>query len=163
MDRFTWSFVIGALVLCVIALASVFVTRAAPPPDPTTPEGVVAEYILAVRDRDADRAWELLTPTANVGFPTAPPGVAASPTTSRDAFRQQVANMPRSSDRQPRIRILDTTITGDTARVDVEVTTTSGGAPLFGGGENSQSFTFTLMRSDGTWRIDSAPSVYQLG
>ncbi|MEA2639118.1 MAG: hypothetical protein QOF51_512 [Chloroflexota bacterium] len=160
MDRFTWGFTIGALVLCVVALGSVLVMRAAPPPDPSTPAGVVTAYVVAVRDRDADRAWELLASGANVG-PVPPFASGQSP---RDAFRQQLTNMGRTSSSARRIRILNTTETGDTARVDVEITTSSGPAiPLLSGGSYSETLTFNLRRINGEWRITDAPSVFQIG
>ena len=162
MDRFTWGFAIGAVVLCVVALGSVLFTRAAPPPDPSTPAGVAAAYVLAVRDRDAERAVALLAPNADVGG--IPPSANASNPTAQEQLRQQIAGMGRGSGgSQNRVRILDTNESGDTARVNVEVTSGSDGPPFFGDGGHGQTYTFELTRGDGNWRIRSAPPVYAIG
>jgi len=159
MDRFTWAFAAGGLAICVVAIASVFIVRAAGPPPLSTPAGVVTAYVQAVRDRDADRAWGLLGPAAAVGSVPPPPG---SNTTTRDAFRRQVAGLPENGTTSSRIRIAETTINGDSARVAVEITTTTGGPALFGG-EYSRSLTFGLKRVNGDWRIDTAPAPYEIG
>jgi hypothetical protein len=160
MDRFTWGFAIGAVVLCVVALVSVFVTRAAPAPDPSTPAGVVTEYVIAVRDRDADRACALLGPGAAVR--NAPPSQSSQGPC--DSLRQDLTNMGRGGQGTRRIRILNTAETGETARVDVEITMSSGPAiPLIDGGSYTQTLTFNLRRINGEWRINAAPAVYQIG
>ena len=159
MDRFTWGFAIGAIVLCVLALASTFVTRLAPPPDPTTPAGIVSAYILAVRARDADQAWALLAPGANVALP-GPPGVSGS-TVTEDAFRQQVSSLQTGSN-PARIRIVSSTETNGTARVMVEITRTSGGGLPLLDSSPSQVSVFELSRPNGQWLISAAPYMYQL-
>ncbi len=163
MDRFTWGFAIGAVVLCVVALVSVFVTRAAPAPDPSTPAGVVTGYVIAVRDRDADRACALMAPGAAVRIAPYAPSSQSSQTPC-DSLRQDLTNMGRGSQGARRVRILNTAETGETARVDVEITMSSGPAiPLISGGSNTQTLTFNLRRVNGEWRIDAAPAVYQIG
>ncbi|HTE86880.1 MAG TPA: hypothetical protein VK821_19375, partial [Dehalococcoidia bacterium] len=116
MDRFTWGFVIGALLLCAAGAGTVFIARATPPPPLSTPAGVVTAYLQGVRDRDADRAWDLLAPGASIG-PAPPSAVAAA--SSRDTFRQQLASMGSGPSSASRIRIIDATERGDTARVDI--------------------------------------------
>ena len=72
----------------------------------------------------------------------------------------QVNNNFRRGDR--RLRIVESKVTDDTARVDVEITTFSDG-DLFGPSSRSETVTFNLKRRDGAWRITSSPSLYQLG
>jgi hypothetical protein len=159
MDRFTWAFVGGAVAICLLAIASVFFVRAAAPPSLATPQGVVAAYVQAVRNRDADGAWDLLAPGAAVGPVPSAPG---STGTSRDAFRRQMASLAQNSSTSSRIRVADNSITGDSARVSIELTVSSGGAFLFGG-DYTRTLSFALKRVDGAWRIDSAPGLFELG
>jgi hypothetical protein len=159
MDRFTWSFAAGAVLLCVVAVASAFCLRPAPP-SLSTPAGGGSAYLQAVRDRDADRAWELLAPGAAVGPALAPPG---STTSARDAFRRQVSSTGQnSSDGGPSFRVITASQDAASARVDVEVTTGGTAPALFGGGY-SRTLTFALKRPDGNWKIDTAPALYELG
>jgi len=158
MDRLTWGFVGGAVALCVLAIASVFLVRASPPPPLTTPAGVVAAYVQAVRDRDADRAWDLLASGAAVG--PAPP-VSGSSATSRDAFRRQLSSLAANDAASSRIRIAGSTINGESARVTIEINTSTG--PSLFGGDYSRTLTFGLKRVDDAWKIDTAPALYELG
>jgi hypothetical protein len=160
MDRLTWAFVGGAVALCVLAIASVFLVRTAAPPPLTTPQGVVAAYVQAVRDRDADRAWDLLASGAAVG--PAPPVASNANVTSRDVFRRQMSSLSQNAAAASRIRIASSTTSGDSARVTIEISTSTGGPALFGG-DYSRTLTFGLKRVNDVWKIDTAPGLYELG
>jgi ketosteroid isomerase-like protein len=159
MDRFTWGFVGGALALCVLTIASIFLVRRQSPPSLSAPAGAVTAYVQAVRDRDADRAWDLLAPGAIVG--PAPPFSPASEA-PRDAFRRQMATLDQGGGGTRRIRIVGATEKDGTARVTIEITTTTAGPPLLTG-DDSRTVTFTLKQLDGAWKIDSGPSLYEIG
>jgi len=104
------------------------------------------------------------TPTA---VPTAAPpvpSVPTRPTITQEQFRQQIYNNQRRGPGK-RIRITGVTnIAEDRARVSMEITSTDGGFrfPGFGFGGPSSSFTatFELQRQGSTWRITSAPPVF---
>ena len=155
VDRFTWGVAIAVVALSVIAVASVAVARQqARPPDLGTAGGVVTAYIGAIQDKQVDEAWDLLASpeAAGIGPPSG---------TTREAFRQQVTSVPRQGNK--RIRIVDSQPSGDTARVDVEITTITSGPVWFGPGSYSRTVTFSLKRERESWRITAAPSVWELG
>jgi hypothetical protein len=158
MDRFTWLLTGAVAALCAVALGLVALTRSAQPaPDLSSPEGVVSTYLLALQNRDPDRAWDLLaSPQALV---TPFPGPRGEQPT-RETFRQQVLNQPRSSNR--RVRIVGTTPSGDSARVEVEIIYTASGPFDFGAPPPGQTRIFELARRDGAWRITAAPPVFDL-
>ena len=158
MDRWTWGLVAGVIGICFVALAAAIVTRASPgPPDLATPEGVATAYILAIQNREPGQACDLLaSPEAAAGPFPGPRGE----TITRETFRQQVLNQPRPTNR--RLRLIGSTISGDTAKVEIEITYGSG---RFLGGSpsaNAQTRTFELKRQGASWRITAAPSVFDL-
>jgi hypothetical protein len=120
---------------------------------------VVTTYVSAIRDRRADDAWNLLDSPKALGA-LSPPVLSGDGTATESNFRQQVNSNSHGGDK--RIRIVDTKTTGDTARVDVEITTFSGEPPIFGPSSHSQTVTFELARRDNGWRITSAPQIWQL-
>ena len=157
MDRFTWAVVAGVVGLAIVALVSVTLIPAAqPPPDLSTPDGVVRAYVLALQNKQPDQAWDLLAPEALAG-----PGPRGR--MDRDNFRQQVLNAQR--ERNSRVRLLQTVVlqtVPETARVETEVVT--GGSSPWGifGGSLTHPATFSLRREGDTWRITSTPDVWQL-
>ena len=158
MDKLPWAAVLGVLALSVAAIVSVLLPRPGQTPaDPSSPEGVTTAYMNAIRDKRPDDAWALLD------SPDAVADGIGGPNRTRltqDQFRLQVNNNYRRGDR--RLRIVESKITDDTARVDVEITTFSD-RDLFGPSSSSNTVTFNLKRRDGSWRITSSPSLYQLG
>jgi hypothetical protein len=158
MDRFTWLLAGGVAALCIVALALVALARATQPaPDASSPEGVVSAYLLALQNRDPDRAWDLLaSPQALVTpFPT-----PRSEQPTREAFRQQVLNQPRSSDR--RVRVVGTTQSDNTARVEVEIIYGASGPFTFGSPRPGQTRVFELVQRNGAWAITASPPVFDL-
>lgn len=159
MDRFTWAIVGGVVALCVAALASVVMLRASqPPPDLSTPAGVATAYILAIQNRDPDAAWELLA-SPDAAFPRLrrPPG--EGPLT-RERFRQEVLNLYRQENK--RLRVVATIPGADVARVEVEIAWVRSGPPLLGSAPPPRTMLFELKRQGATWRITSAPPLWDL-
>jgi hypothetical protein len=158
MDRWTWGLVAGIVAICAVALGAALVSRGAQtPPDLATPEGVAVTYILAIQNREPDQAWDMLTgPEAAAGPFPGPRGEVLT----RETFRQQVLNQPRQNSR--RLRLLGSSVSGDTAKVEVQLTYGSGS--FLGGSPsaNAQTRTFELKRQGATWRISAAPPVFDL-
>jgi hypothetical protein len=147
VDRFTWGIVVGAVLLVAVGLASVaLLQRPAPPPDLTTPDGVVRAYVIALDAGHPEQAWDLLTTGARSG-------------TTRDEFIRRATAEGRP--RYGRVAIETTTVEGNTALVELSRTFGSGGG-LFGDGGGSQRITVRLEREDGAWRIAVPPDSYLL-
>src|SRR5690348_9382385 len=65
MDRLTWPIVGGVLALVAAGLIAAAVTRDhTPPPDMSTPSGVVVAYASAEQRGDGSAAWNLLARSA---------------------------------------------------------------------------------------------------
>jgi hypothetical protein len=156
LDRFTWAVVGGVVGLGVVAIVNAAVFRGGPPPDRSTPGGVASAYILAVQSKHTDEAWELLDSPRAVDVQPVRGG-----TPTKEDFQRQVNNS--YSDPNKRIRLLKTDETGDTARVDLEITHVSQAPVLLGGGSSSRTVSMSLKRSGESWRITSAPPIYELG
>ncbi len=126
----------GALaLLVVVAVVAALIGRPEPLPG-TSPEGVVQRYLQAVFDRDVDTAVATLTPElASCRVPLA-----------------AELEYPREGETA---RLLSSTVTGDTARVTVEISR-SGGAPLEPAGRNLR-VEFALRRDGERWRISAGP------
>ena len=157
MDRFTWGAVVAVVVLCGVAIGSVLVGRqTTAPPDMGTPEGVVTAYVVAIQEKRADDAWSLLaSPRAAQSGPR-----FESEDETLDGFRRTVNNTYGGNNR--RMRILEVKRESETARVDVDVTTVSAEPFWFGIPSSSRTVTFNLKRDGATWKITSAPSVWEL-
>ena len=131
----------GVLLLVLAAVAVIATvagvlaaTQRSPSYDPATPEGVVQTYLAAVIDRNHDEAARFLA--------------AQSPCSVVDLDR---AYLPDGI----RVVLRDTQVTGDTARVDVDVAMPSG--DLLGGSESFEKHTFRLTRSSEVWLITGEP------
>lgn len=157
MDRFIWAVVAGVIAISAIAVGSALFTRGAQaPPDLSTPEGVARAYLLFVYNRQADQAWDLLESPAAVEL-----SGPRSTETNKESFWREVNNLSRDSNK--RIRILHVTPTGETARVDIEVTRVAQGPIMLGGGASSRNLSLSLRRQGATWRIIAAPRLFELG
>jgi hypothetical protein len=117
---------------------------------------VASAYILAVQGKHTDEAWELLDSPRAVDVQPVRGG-----TPTKEDFQRQINNS--YSDPNKRIRLLKTDETGDTARVDLEITHVSQAPILLGGGSSSRTVSMSLKRSGESWRITSAPPIYELG
>jgi hypothetical protein len=134
---------IGGIVVVLIAVAVVMAVQPPPQFDPATPEGAAQGYFSAVLDRDAALAFTYLTD--DIG------DVCSS------------GELRRATPDGARVVIANTEITGDEARVDVEITETWGEGPFgegpFGAGPNTFTFDETLVmeRSGNRWLISETP------
>ena len=124
--------VIAGVVL--VAVAVVF-TRGAPEPlDPSTPQGVVQAYSVAVLDGDEETAATYLTAEASVGCSRFDPGTTNN----------------------IRVVLVSTTVRTNSADVAVSVVTSYDDGP-FGSSENEVEGNFDQVKVDKVWLIDDAP------
>lgn len=128
------SIVVGAVVLLGVAAAVVAATRPAPQIDVTTPQGVVQAYLQDVFEGNEEAAIDWIDPT-----------------TGCNAFDLARAFGSRSA----RVVLVDTTVTGSTARVEVRMTY-SGGGP-FDASEYSEEQQFELREKGAGWLITGQP------
>ncbi|MBN9101968.1 MULTISPECIES: hypothetical protein [unclassified Pseudonocardia] len=123
------------VVAVVAAVAGVLAAnRTGPAYDPATPEGTVQAYLTAVIDGDHDRAAEFLA----AGGPCSVSDLDA--TSLPDGVQVTLRNVQ---------------VTGDTARVDIEVAMPSG--DLLGGSETFERHTLRQSRSGGAWLLTGEP------
>lgn len=128
---------LGIIVGVVAALAiGVAVLTAAQSPkalDPTSPDGVVQQYLTAVIEHRNDDASRWLDPKGSCD--------------AADLDRFGVAD-------DVRVNLVQTWSEGDAARVTINLEYGTG--DLFGGGWSEQK-TLRLSRADGQWRIVGVP------
>ena len=101
-----------------------------------SPEGVVQRYVQAVTDGDRQTALALLTPT----------------------IAEECQRLEPSGE-DYRVTLTGASEEGDSARVDVMVTTYYDPG-LLGSGEFQQQETFELTRVDGAWRLENTPWMF---
>ncbi len=140
-DRFLIGILIGIGVLIVAALAVFFTgqDQAAYVSD-NTPDGVVHNYVLAVLNKDYNKAYGYLADLPN------------KPT--YDSFRQAFA-VGRLNPGISGIKVGTADITGDNASVDVMMLNTSGDP--FNSGVNDMGQAQLLMQN-GAWKLSSLPA-----
>ncbi len=140
-DRFLIGILIGIAVLIVAALV-VFFTRQdqVSYSSEDTPDGVVHNYVLAVLNKDYDKAYGYLAQLDH------------KPTS--DEFRQAFA-VGRLSPGNTGIKVGAPEITGDTATVEVSMLNTPG--DLFSSGYNDMG-SAQLVLQNGAWKISSMPA-----
>lgn len=131
--------ILGAAVAVIAALAVVAAVVAGSQPeptsDPTTPDGVVLNYVRALLERDTESA-----------------AAALSPSLGCDASDLAASYTPNAA----RVVLVETTEEDSTARVTVEISVSGGDGP-FGGGEYTSRETFELEQGDNTWLIAGSP------
>ena len=142
-DRFLTGILIGIGVLIIAALAVFFVrkdTRTYVSDD--TPEGVVHNYIVAVLDKDYEKAYTYLADLDN------------KPTFEefRDSFVTGTVNPDDSA-----VDVGDSEITGDDAYVEVAIIYNPSD-PFSSGYRDFQ--RAILIRQSGAWKISSMPTYY---
>ena len=133
------SLVLLALVVGILVVVSLIVvfTRGAPEPiDESTPEGVVQRYSAAVLDGSEDAATKYLADDARVDCGT----IAVTET---ESLRISLVNSELAEN-------------GDAADVTVSLNRDSSGGP-FGGSGYEYEESFSLVRVDDGWRIETAP------
>jgi hypothetical protein len=145
MDRLTWPIVGGVLALVAVGLIAAAVTRDhAPPPDLSTPSGVVVAYAAAEQRGDGSAAWSLLARTAQARGDR--DHFVAGASTSRGT-----AYVTTENER----------IEGNSASVVLVRTETASGG-LFDRGSYTTRNTVILVREDGNWRLSVPPDEYLL-
>ncbi len=139
-DRFLTGILIGIAVLIVAALAVYFTRQQRTYVSDSTPDGVVHNYVLAILQRDYQRAYGYLADLDN------------KPTFSQ--FRQWFA-VGRLNSGDTGIRVGRAVVTGDDATVEVDMV--YGPADPFSSG-NTPAGTAQLVRESGAWKISSMPA-----
>lgn len=128
------SIVVGAVVLLGVAAAIVAATRPAPQIDVSTPEGVVQAYLQDVFEGNEEEAAAWIDPASGC----------------------DAADLARAfASRSARVVLVDTTIDGSTARIEVRMT--YGGGGPFDASEYSEEQHFELRRSGASWLITGEP------
>ncbi len=150
MDRFTWGIAVGVLALVLVGVGvAVAVRGRTPPPDLTTPSGVVLAYAEALQRGDAETAWDLLS-------------TSAQGSTTRDQFLRRASGL-REPEERVRLATENEQVQGDTARVELVRIFPAGGGPFsFGASPPAVRNTVRLVRENGAWRISGPPDPYLL-
>lgn len=132
---------VALVVLTALVAGIVSSVRQGTQYDPSTPEGVVQDYLAAVADRDNLAAAELLAED--------------NPCRVEDLDREWVPE-------NVRVVLREVEVDGATAQVRVGISLSTG--QLFGGAEYFEDHTVRLARSDDEWRITGAPwPMYECG
>jgi hypothetical protein len=149
LDRSSRLVLAGVAILTIAGVGATLLTGSGQPAaDTSTPLGVVTTYVRAIQAGDADRAWALTAQrTIQPG-----PGLPPRPLLTRDDFRQQLQSSRQPTG--PRIRILSSDQSADSATVNLEISHASGD-PLTG--VSTQSVTIFLTREAVGWRITADP------
>lgn len=119
----------GAIVVIALVIAALSSSWTVPERDPKSPEGVVQAYLAAVYDRDAKGALALMEPD----------------TECRESDFNQVY-----TDRSSRVDLVQVTVNGDAADVQVRIEHANGD-PL--GGTWTEEQWFNLERNGDSWRV----------
>ena len=141
-DKFLIGIVAGIGLLVVVAFL-VVLTRPEPEyQDGDSPEAIVHNYLLALRQGDYERALEYLSPNLK-GYPE-----------DAQAFADDVDDSYsfRLDDRDVTIETQSATIRGNTATVEVLETSFSGGG-LFSSGNYDRRFDMKLRQENGAWKL----------
>lgn len=147
-DRFLLAIITGVVVLVIAALALALTrTPQAYQPD-TMPAGVAHNYVLALQQGDAEKAYGYLSPAIKGYPPTA------------EEFSADIDRYGWGFDRgAATIAVRDERIVDDRATVTVDETRFNEGG-LFNSGQYTNSFDVTLRRDGQTWKIVEADSYW---
>jgi hypothetical protein len=149
-DKFLIAIVVGVVVLVAAALAVALVQRDRTPsyePD-DTPQGVAYDYLLALQLGEVERAHGYLSPTLP-GYPADAKELARN----TNELRWEL-----SPERDASLAVESADVEGDLARVVIRETVfyrggLFGSGGLFSPGQDTTTFTMTLAREDGAWKI----------
>lgn len=124
---------VAAIAVIAIAVAILSAAKSPAELDPSSPEGVVQQYLTAVFDHRNDDAADFLDPAGNCA--------------ADDLDRFGVA--PNA-----RVDLVKAESTTDSARVTIAIEYSSGDP--FGGGWSEEK-TLRLVKSDGAWKLTGIP------
>lgn len=146
-DKFLIGLVAGVMLLVgvVLAIALLRPTQSSYQSD-DTPEGVAHNYLLALQHEDYERAYGYLSPTLR-GYPA-----------DLERFERDVKNNSWNFgdyDGDVSLAIEEVNAGDEKARVVVR-TTIFYPSRLFDSGQHSFTFSMSLRRTEGAWRITSA-------
>ncbi len=150
-DRFLIAIVAGAFALVVSAF---LLARSLPEPvyqSEGTPEGVAQNYLLALRQRDFERAYGYLS-SELPGYPD-----------TAEAFGELVLDYPWEFGIDERdggqLQVIETDVSEERASVRVRETRFRSDG-LFDSGQSTHIFRIKLQRKDGSWSIRHAGSYW---
>ena len=127
--------ILGAITALVILALAVVLTRGEPPQlDESTPAGVVQRYSAAVIAGDESAAADYLT----------------------DQVRAECSRFEQFGAGNLTVTLVSTKERSDSADVSVSIASSTGNGP-FGAPESEYDDVFALVKTDGAWRIESAP------
>jgi hypothetical protein len=150
-DRFLFGIVVGSILLTAVSF--VMLLRLPPPTygEEGSPEGVVHNYLLALKHKDFERAYLYLDPKL-AGFPA-----------SAEKFEQDIVGSSWSFsgvfETNISLEVLSSEQRSGTASVMVqEIKFYDRG--LFSNEQTTSNFRVRLIKQDSTWRITSADSYW---
>lgn len=148
-DRFLIGIVAGVLLLVIIAFVVVLQRPLPTYQTDDTPEGVVHNYLLALRQGDFDRAYGYLSPSI-VSYPASAAEFALDVDQRRWEFRL---------DENITLVVDSARISGERAVTVVQETTFYDGG-LLNSNQYTRSFSMTLERSADRWLITQGESYW---
>jgi hypothetical protein len=154
IDKFLIGIVAGIVLLVAAVLALALLRPAQQPsyqPD-DRPEGVAHNYLLALQLEEYNRAYSYLSPT----LPGYPGKVEAF---ERDVQGNRWNFGYADRDRDESLAVESANVSGDRARVVVRQTVFYRGS-LFDSGQYSSTFTMTLRREKGAWKVTRSDSYW---
>jgi hypothetical protein len=141
-DRFLVGILIGIAILIVVALAIFFIRRdQATYISEATPDGVVHNYVLAILNRDYQKAYSYLADLDHK------PDIAE--------FKQAFTT-GRLSPSTDGIKVGQVVVTGDTATVQISIVYTPGDP--FGSDGSNNVGSAQLVQQNGAWKISAMPT-----
>lgn len=143
-DRFLLVIVAAAILLVVVAFLVAYRRPAPTYRAEDTPDGVAFNYLLALQQRNYERAYGYLAPTL-YDYPA-----SAEEFVDELTKRAMLGRLDSAT-----LEIGATDVTGDLAVVEVERTTFAEGG-LFDSGQYSDTFNMKLRRVDGAWKLVEA-------
>ena len=143
-DKFLLAIIIAIVLLVVIAVVLVLTrnqTEAYVADD--SPAGVVHDYFLAIQRKDFERAYRYLSNE-----------IASKP--DLDEFIRTMNNYQTET----ALQIGESTITDNRARVEVLITTYSGGDLFSSGSYTNHDTAYLKLNSEGKWQLTQFPYPY---
>ena len=148
-DRFLLGIVAGVALLVVVAFLLVLNRKELTYQSEDTPQGVAHNYLLALQERDYERAFGYLSPDL-AGYPQSVDEFAGD-------LKQFTSYIHRPEDTS--FLVKSSQVSGTRATVQVQVTSFSGG-DLFSSRSNISTFEFRFRMIDERWKIFDADEFF---